>query len=420
MDLFEKFTGRTGPLGKYSFTHGYFTFPKLYGELASRMEFQGKEVIVWSINDYLGLGNHPEVRKADAQGAADWGLAYPMGARIMSGDSDLHEELERQLADFVQKEDAMLLNFGFQGIVSIIDALLNRHDVVLFDKESHACIYDGVRLHLGKRLSYEHNDFESFKKQIKKAAVIAEETGGGILVISEGVFGMAGDQGILKEIASLKEEYNFRFLVDDAHGFGVLGKTGAGAGEEQGVQDQIDLYFSTFAKSMASIGAFVAGDKEIITYMRYNNRSQLFAKTLPMPLVVGNLKRLELLRTLPELRERLWENVHMLRDGLRANGFNLGNTSSCVTPVFMTGMPEEAGQLVKDLRDNYNVFCSGVIYPMVPKDVILLRLIPTARHTKEDIEITIKAFGECAEKIKAGVYKKLAEEFIAKYMTEQS
>ena len=389
--------------------HGYYTFPKLEGELGSRMVFQGKERIVWSINNYLGLGNHPEVRKVDAKAAAEWGLAYPMGARMMSGESNLHEQLERELAEFVGKDDAMLLNFGYQGIMSIIDALLGRHDVVVYDKDNHACIYDGVRMHIGKRLPFEHNDINSFKKQMEKATALAEETGGGILVITEGVFGMRGEQGILKEICELKGQYQFRLLVDDAHGFGTLGETGAGAGEEQGCQDKIDLYFSTFAKSMASIGAFVAGDKNILEYLRYNVRSLIFAKSLPMPLVIGNLKRLQLLRENPELKAKLWENVNLLQDGLRAKGFDLGQTNTCVTPVFMHGSIEEAIVLVHDLRENYNIFSSMVVYPVIPKGMILLRLIPTASHTKEDIEITIAAFSEVAEKLKAGVYAKQAE-----------
>ncbi len=406
MDLFEKMYADRGPLGKYSDkAHGYYAFPKLEGELSSRMKFNGKEKIVWSINNYLGLGNHPEVRKVDAEAAAEWGLAYPMGARMMSGESKYHEQLEHELAEFVMKEDAMLLNYGYQGIMSIIDALLDRRDVVVYDKDNHACIYDGIRMQICKRFPFKHNDIESFAKQIQKAAVVAEETGGGILVITEGVFGMRGEQGILKEILSFKDKYNFRLLVDDAHGFGTLGETGAGAGEEQGVQDQIDLYFSTFAKSMASIGAFVAGDKDIITYLRYNTRSQIFAKSLPMPYVIGNLKRLEMLRSNPAHKEKLWHNVNKLQSGLRAEGFDLGDTNSCVTPVFMQGDVGEATGLVYDLRENYDIFCSIVVYPVIPKGMILLRLIPTAAHTDEDIEQTIKAFSAVSEKLKSGAYQ---------------
>lgn len=406
MDLFQKLLENKSPLGQYADkAHGYYTFPKLEGELGGRMTFMGKEMIVWSVNNYLGLGNHPEVRKVDEEAARDWGLAYPMGSRMMSGESKYHEELENNLAEFVQKEAAMLLNFGYQGIMSVIDALLDRRDVVVYDKDDHACIYDGVRMHLGKRLPFEHNDIDSFAKQIAKAQVIAEETGGGILVITEGVFGMRGEQGILKEIVEYKKQYDFRLLVDDAHGFGTLGETGAGAGEEQGVQDEIDLYFSTFAKSMASIGAFVAGDTDIITHLKYTVRSQIFAKSLPMPFVIGNLKRLELLRTNPQLKEKLWHNVNLLQSGLREAGFDLGNTSSCVTPVYMHGSVSEATNLIHDMRQEFNIFCSAVIYPVIPKGMILLRLIPTAAHTEKDVQETIAAFRAIRGKLQAGEYQ---------------
>lgn len=414
MDIFQKLREERGPLGKWaSYAHGYFTFPKLEGEIGSRMTFQGKERIVWSVNNYLGLANHPEVRKADAEAAKEWGLAAPMGARMMTGETKYHEQLERELADFIQKEEVMLLNFGYQGIMSIIDALLDRHDVVVYDKDNHACIYDGIRMQLAKRLPFEHNDIRSFEKQMEKAKVIAEASGGGILVITEGVFGMRGEQGILKEIVALRDRFDFRLLVDDAHGFGTQGETGFGTGEEQGVQDGIDLYFSTFAKSMASIGAFVGGEKDVIEYLRYNVRSQIFAKSLPMPLVIGAMKRLELLRTQPELKAKLWENVRLLQTGLVENGFEIGNTSACVTPVYMDGSIPEATVLVKDLRENYNIFCSLVVYPVIPKGMILLRLIPTAVHTKEEIDITIEAFKEIAVKLKEGVYQKIAESITA-------
>ena len=410
MDIFEKRINNRGPLGQYQkYAHGYFAFPKLEGELGSRMMFQGKERIVWSINNYLGLANHPEVRRVDGEAATQWGLAYPMGARMMSGESNFHEQLENELAEFVQKEAGMLLNYGYQGIMSIIDALLDRHDVVVYDKDNHACIYDGIRMHLGKRFPFEHNDIESVRRQLEKATKAAQESGGGILVITEGVFGMRGEQGILKEIAALKSEFNFRLLVDDAHGFGMLGNTGAGAGEEQGCQDQIDLYFSTFAKSMASIGAFVAGEKEIIDFLRYNTRSQIFAKSLPMPLVIGNLKRLELLRTKPELREKLWYNVGLLQGGLRDAGFDLGSTNSCVTPIYMHCSVEESTNLVYDLREVYNIFCSIVVYPVIPKGMMLLRLIPTAEHNEEDIQLTIDAFKAIKCKLESGAYKKAME-----------
>lgn len=407
MDLFAKFREDKGPLGKYAyFSHGYFTFPKLEGPIGPRMKFRGKEVIVWSVNSYLGLANHPEIRKADEQAAQNWGLAYPMGARIMSGESEKHEQLESELAAFVRKEKALLLNYGYQGIMSIVDTLLDRRDVVVFDKECHACIYDGIRMHLGKRFPFEHNDLESFAKQIRRAATVAEQSGGGILVITEGVFGMAGDQGTLAEIAEFKKQYDFRLLVDDAHGFGTLGATGAGAGEEQGVQDQIDLYFSTFAKSMASIGAFVAGEADIVDYLRYNLRSQVFAKSLPMAFVTGNLKRLQLLREKPELREKLWHNAHLLQNGLRNLDFDLGQTSSCVTPVYMHGSLFEAANLTLDMRERFNVFCSVVLYPVVPKGTILLRLIPTAAHSENDVRLTIEAFQALADKLKKGAYEK--------------
>jgi len=406
-DLFQKFHKDKGPLGKYeSMAHGYFTFPQLEGPISSRMVFRGKQKIVWSINNYLGLAEHPEVKQVDAEAAKKYGLAYPMGSRMMSGETAAHINLEKELSSFVQKEDAMLLNFGYQGILSVIDSLLDRKDVVLYDKDCHACIYDGIRMHLGKRVPFEHNDIDSFDKQLRKAERFAEESGGGILVITEGVFGMRGEQGILKEIAAYKDKHQFRLLVDDAHGFGTLGKSGAGAGEEQGIQDKIDLYFSTFAKSMASIGAFVAGEKEIITYLRYNTRSQIFAKSLPMALVIGNTKRLELLKSDPSLRDKLWSNVRRLQNGLTQEGFDLGNTSSCVTPVFMKGNTMEAINLVQDLRENHNIFCSIVIYPVIPKGMILLRLIPTAIHTFQDIDETIQAFSSISGKLKKGDYNK--------------
>jgi glycine C-acetyltransferase len=406
-DLFERLVKNYGPLGQHrERAHGYFVFPKLEGEIGTRMKFRGKDVIVWSLNNYLGLANHPEVREADAEAAKEFGLAYPMGARMMSGNSVYHEQLERELASFVEKEDAILLNYGYQGMVSIIDALCSRHDVVVYDAESHACIIDGIRLHPGHRYVFKHNDIADFEKQMQRASALIEKQGnGGILVITEGVFGMAGDQGKLKEIVDLKSKYEFRLLVDDAHGFGTLGETGAGAGEAQGVQDEIDLYFSTFAKSMASIGAFLGGDRNIIDYIRYNIRSQIFAKSLPMPIVIGNLKRLEMLRTMPELREKLWNNALKLQHGLKERGFDIGNTDTMVTPVYMKGGVEEATAMVMDIRENYGVFCSIVVYPVIPKGHIIYRLIPTASHTDKDIEQTLKAFSETKAKLDAGAYK---------------
>nr|WP_262904884.1 pyridoxal phosphate-dependent aminotransferase family protein [Hymenobacter pini] len=394
-------------MGSHShYAHGYFTFPKLEGEIKPRMIFRGKEVLTWSLNNYLGLANHPEVRKADADAAAEYGMALPMGARMMSGNSNLHEQLENELAEFVMKPDCMLLNFGYQGVVSIIDAMVGRHDVIVYDAESHACIIDGVRLHAGKRFVYVHNDMQSLEKQLERAQRIIDETGGGILVITEGVFGMSGNQGDLRGVVALKEKYQFRLFVDDAHGFGTMGATGAGTGEEQGVQDGIDLYFSTFAKSMASIGAFVAGPENVIEYLRYNMRSQIFAKSLPMPLVVGALKRLELLRTRPELKENLWTIVHALQTGLREKGFNIGSTTSPVTPVLLEGQIPDATQITFDLRENHGIFCSIVVYPVVPKGVIMLRIIPTAVHTLDDVAETIKAFETVQEKLSKGLYSK--------------
>jgi glycine C-acetyltransferase len=406
-DIFEKLLKNAGPIGQHrKRAHGYFAFPKLEGEISSRMMFRGKEMVVWSLNNYLGLANHPEIRKADADAASQFGLAYPMGARMMSGNSNYHEQLENELAEFEGKEDAILMNFGYQGIMSAIDAICNRHDVIVYDAESHACIIDGLRLHPGHRYVFKHNDLEDFCKQMDRATqLIEKQKAGGILVITEGVFGMAGDQGKLKEIIDLKSKYQFRLLVDDAHGFGTLGKTGAGAGEEQGCQDGIDLYFSTFAKSMASIGAFMAGDKDIIDFIRYNIRSQIFAKSLPMPIVIGNLKRLELLRTQPQLKDQLWSNAMKLQKGLKERGFDIGNTNTMVTPVYMKGGVEEATAMVTDLRENYHIFCSIVVYPVIPKGHIIYRLIPTAAHTDQDIEDTLRAFSETKAKLDAGAYR---------------
>ena len=404
-DLFEKFSKNKGSLGQYQEqAHGYFAFPRLEGEISNRMIFQGKERVIWSLNNYLGLANHPEVRKADAEAAQQYGLALPMGARMMSGNSVLHEKLENELAAFVSKEDAFLLNYGYQGMASIVDSLCSRRDVVVYDAESHACILDGLRMVPAHRYVYKHNDIEDLEKQLGRASKMIEETGGGILVITEGVFGMAGDQGKLKEICDLKSKFEFRLLVDDAHGFGTMGATGAGVGEEQGCQDQIDIYFSTFAKSMASIGGFVASSKEIINYFRYNLRSQIFAKALPMPLVVGNLKRLELLRNSPELREKLWSNVRSLQRQLSENGFDIGKTNTPVTPVYMHGGVAEAAHLIIDLRENYNIFCSIVVYPVIPRGHIILRLIPTAVHTEQDIAESIAAFKAVKHKLENKLY----------------
>ncbi len=405
-DLFDRMYEDKGPLGKWAqVAEGYFAFPKLEGSISNRMKFNGKEVITWSVNDYLGLANIDEVRKIDADAAKKYGSAYPMGARLMSGHTELHEKLENELAKFVKKEAAYVLNFGYQGILSTIDSLVSKNDVIVYDIDSHACIVDGVRLHLGKRFTYQHNDMESLEKNLVRATKIANETNGGILVISEGVFGMRGEQGKLKEIVALKKRFNFRLLVDDAHGFGTLGKTGAGAGEEQGVQDQIDVYFATFAKSLASTGAFIASEKEIIDFLKYNMRSQVFAKSLQMQLVEGVLKRLDIIKNRPDIKQKLWENVKNLQSGLKSRGFDIGTTQSCVTPVYLKGSVLEAMCLVKDLRENYKIFCSIVVYPVIPKGLILLRLIPTASHNINDINETLDAFSAIRDKLVSGEYK---------------
>ena len=412
MDIFNKIKTNKGALGQYSdMAHGYFTFPKLEGEIAPRMIFRGKEVLTWSLNNYLGLANNPEVRKFDAEYAAQYGLAYPMGARMMSGQTTFHEKFEKMAAGFEQKEDAYLLNYGYQGMVSIIDALVDRHDVIVYDSESHACIMDGLRLHFGKRFVFPHNDIQSCEKQLQRATKITQETGGGILVITEGVFGMAGDLGKLDEIAALKKKYNFRFLVDDAHGFGTMGANGRGTGEHFGVQDDIDIYFATFAKSMAGIGGFAASTREVINYLRYNLRSQIYAKALPMAMTLGAIKRLELVQSHPEYREKLWTIVNALQKGLKDAGLDLGKTASPVTPVFLKCDLTQVTQLVFDLRENYNIFCSVVIYPVVPKDVVMLRLIPTAAHSLKDVEYTVKAFSEIKRKVDNNEYPREMADF---------
>ena len=410
MDLFDKILQDKGPLGTYShIDDNYYMFPMLEGEIGPRMLFKGKEVLNWSLNNYLGLANNPEVRKADAEAAKEWGLSYPMGARMMSGNSIYHEKLEKELSEFVNKEDSILLNYGYQGVISIIDALVDRKDVIVYDSECHACIIDGLRMHIGKRFVYPHNDIDNLRNQLERANKIVKETGGGILIITEGVFGMSGNMGDLASIVKLKKDYKFRLFVDDAHGFGTMGKRGAGSGEEQGVQDGIDLFFSTFAKSMASIGAFVSGNADIIDNLRYKLRSQIFAKSLPMPLVIGNLKRLELIKSNPEFKNKLWEIVGAIQDGFKSNGFDIGTTQSPVTPIILKGDVYECTNLIKDLRSEYNIFCSGVIYPVVPKGIIMLRIIPTAAHTLDDVKQTIEAFKEVKLKLDGGIYQKMGE-----------
>tara|TARA_A100001011_G_scaffold195170_1_gene203543 strand:+ start:1649 stop:2899 length:1251 start_codon:yes stop_codon:yes gene_type:complete len=409
-DLFQRIIENKGPLGKWaSIAEGYFVFPKLQGPISNRMKFNGKEVITWSVNDYLGLANNPDVREIDSEAARKFGSAHPMGARMMSGHTDLHEKLESILADLVNKESAYVLNFGYQGILSTIDTLVSKNDVIVYDSDSHACIIDGVRLHMGKRFTYKHNDIESLEKNLKRASKVASNTDGGILVISEGVFGMRGEQGKLREIVELKGKYKFRFLVDDAHGFGTLGKDGSGTGDEQGIQDEIDVYFATFAKSIASTGAFIAGSNEVIDFLKYNMRSQMFAKSLQSVLVYGIIKRIEMMKSKPEFKKKLWENVFSLQEGLKNRGFDIGNTQSCVTPVYLKGSIPEAMVLVKDLRENYGIFCSIVVYPVIPRGLILLRLIPTSSHTIDDIKVTLKAFSSIRDKLNNGTYKTMSE-----------
>ena len=407
MDIFSRIQkDEGGPLGQYrKRAHGYYMFPKLEGEIQPYMHFQGKEVLAWTFNNYLGLANHPEVRKVDAEAAAKWGLGYPMGARMMSGHTALHEELERKLAHFEKKEDAFLFNFGYQGMISTIDALVTRHDVIVYDSEAHACIMDGVRLHLGQRIVYPHNNIEKCRKSLERATKITAETGGGILLITEGVYGMTGDLGILDEICTLKKEFEFRILIDDAHGFGVMGADGCGTSQHYNVMDEVDLYFGAFAKSMAAIGGFIAGPKDVINFLRYNLRSQIYAKSLPMPLVEGLLKRLDMVRTMPELREKLWIVTRALQKGLRERGFDIGKAEACVTPVFMKGGVEEATSILVDLRENHHIFCSVVVYPVVPKGVIMFRLIPTAMHNLEQVQYTLDAFSQVQERLQLGAYK---------------
>ncbi len=413
MDLFDKLLSDKGHLGQYSYLDrdvNYYFFPKLEGEIQPRMKFQGKEVLTWSLNNYLGLANHPDIRKADTEATEQWGLGYPMGARMMTGNSDYHDQFEQELADFVGKPTGMLLNYGYQGVMSVIDALIDRKDVVVYDAECHACIIDALRMHLGKRYVFPHNDIEGCEKQLKRAEKLADEQGGGVLVVTEGVFGMSGNTGKLDEIAALKKKYKFRLFVDDAHGFGTMGDTGAGTGEYYGVQDEIDIYFSTFAKSMASIGAFIAGPSEVVNHLRYKVRSQIYAKSLPMPLVIGGLKRLEMLRTMPELKEKLWTVVDAIQNGFKERGFNIGTTNSPVTPVVLNGEVFEVCNMVVDLRENYGVFCSMIIYPVIPKGMVILRIIPTAMHSLEDVEYTLNAFDAIKSKLDEGVYKEAGVE----------
>lgn len=408
LDIFDRISRDSGgPIGQYREQgFGYYMFPRLEGELGPHMTFNGVECLNWSLNNYLGLANHPEVRKADADAAREWGLAYPMGSRMLTGHTRWHEELERKLAAFEKKEDAFLFNFGYQGIVSAIDSLLARHDVVVYDAECHACLLDGIRLHAGEKYKYRHNDIAHCEQIISRACAKAEEQGGGVLLITEGVYGMTGALGILDKIVALKKKYDFRIMIDDAHGFGVMGEHGRGTSEHFGVMDGIDLYIGAFAKSMASIGGFIAGPASIIGYLRFNMRSQMYAKALPMPFVMGNLKRLEIIDSPEgdELRRRLFIVTRALQDGFRKEGFDIGEAEACVTPVKVKGGISEATNVVKDLRENYKIFCSMVIYPVIPKGMIIFRIIATAAHTLDDVQRTLDAFKEIRKKLQEGYY----------------
>ena len=405
MDLFDKLETRPSPLGEFTSNgYGYYTFPKLDGPIGPEMKFNGKDVVVWSVNDYLSVGNHPRIREVDKNAAEKYGLSAPMGARLMTGNSDEHEALERELADFIHKPKALLLNYGYQGIMSVIHSLVDRNDFLIYDELSHACIVDGKQLAMAEKSVFKHNDMESLEKQLKRASKKLKPNSS-ILVVTEGVFGMTGDLGKLKEIIALKEKYPFRLLVDDAHGFGTLGHDGSGAGTQLGCHDGIDIYFGTFAKAVALIGAFVAAEPRVIEFLKANTRSQIFAKSLPMPIVVSARERIKLIRKNPQWREQLWENTKKLRSGLVELGYNVLPSESPVTPVLTEGSTDLAQTIMREMREEHGVFVSGVAYPVVPKGVVLLRLIPMAGHTDAHIEKTLKAF----EAIKPLVFKEAGE-----------
>lgn len=410
VDIFDKIRKSTGgPIGQYrDRADGYFAFPKLEGELGPHMRFNGQEVLTWSLNNYLGLANHPEIRRVDAEAAAKWGMAYPMGSRMMTGQTALHEKLEQMLAKFEKKEAAFLFNFGYQGILSTIDSLVSRHDVIVYDAEAHACLLDGIRLHIGDKFKFRHNDIVDCEKVLARACSIADKNGGGVLLITEGVFGMTGALGILDQIVALKKKYSFRFMIDDAHGFGVMGPHGRGTSEHFNVMDGVDIYIGAYAKSMATIGGFVASEKDIITYLRYNMRSQMYAKALPMPIVEGCIKRLEIIDS-PEgdqLRAHLWEVTHRIQKGFRDLGYEIGPAEACVTPVHLYCGINQASNIAVDLRENYHIFCSIVCYPVIPPGMLIFRIIPTAAHSFEDVDRTLAAFKGIKERLAKGDYDK--------------
>lgn len=409
--IFTKIKKDLGPLGSIAhLTHHFLTYPKLVGDVGPYMKYQNRTLLNWSINNYLGLSNHPEVRQADADAARDYGLGYPMGSRMMSANTDYHELFEKQLADFVGSEDSFLMNFGYQGVMSAIETLVDHKDVIVFDSECHACLIDGIRLHKAKGgiyYKYLHNNMESLEKNLMRASKYVNQTGGGILVITEGVFGMTGELGKLNEIVNFKNKFEFKLLVDDAHGFGVMGKNGKGTGEYFDCQNQIDLYFATFTKAMSSMGAFIGADSEVINYLKYNSRSQIFAKALPIGYVIGGIKRLELIKENPQFRTKLWHIAGMLQKGLKEKGFNMGNTNTHVCPVLLNQefTHNEALNLINDLRENMNIFCSVVIYPVVPKDILMLRLIPTSMHSEEDVNYTVDCFEIVRNRLFNGEYR---------------
>lgn len=392
MDLFDKLQGRPGPLGEFtSDGYGYYTFPRLEGPLGPVMKFNGKDVVVWSINDYLGIGGREDVRKFDGEMAARHGLSTPMGARLMTGNTTQHEKLEEELADFVHKPSALLLNYGYQGIMSVIHALVDRNDFLIYDELSHACIVDGKQLAMAEKFVYKHNDIESLEKQLERAHRKAKPDSS-ILVVTEGAFGMTGDLGNLEEIVALKDKYPFRLLVDDAHGVGTMGEDGSGTGTHLGCHEGIDIYFGTFAKAFALIGAFVATEERVKEFLKANVRSQIFAKSVPLPIVESVRKRLKMIRNNPEWRDQLWENTKKLRQGLIDIGYNVMPAECPVTPVLTKGSTEVCQDIMRKLREDHGIFVSGVAYPVVPKGTVLIRLIPTAAHNDEHIKKTLKGF----------------------------
>ncbi|MCH9633796.1 MAG: 8-amino-7-oxononanoate synthase/2-amino-3-ketobutyrate coenzyme A ligase [Chlamydiae bacterium] len=378
----------------------YYAQPILEGPLGPHMTFNGQKMIVWSINDYLGLAGHPEPTARAKEVLEAFGTAYPMGARLMSGFTQNHQTFEAKLAKFAQKESALLFNYGYLGVLGVITSIMGPRDTVIIDHDSHACIVDGAKLATTRRNQFRvfrHNDMDHLEKILKS---INQDRKGGILIVTDGIYGMTGEVAPLKEICALKEKYNARLLVDDAHGIGIMGATGRGTGEHLGVQDKIDLYFSTFAKCFAGIGGFVAGDKEIIEHITWNARPVIFAKNLPLIYSDSLSATLDVIEREPERREKLWEIATYMQRRFKEEGFDIGNTTSPITPVFLSISGLEA---IKDaihiLREEFHIFASGVMYPVVPRGVFLLRLVPSCRHTFDDVNKTIEAFIQIKERI---------------------